>query len=88
MVIGIVYPAGIAQSVERRTLDREVGSSNLPAVLVVTLGKSLQRYVSPYQGVKMVPGKRGEGMNSSGPVWDVAKNMSHHLEVMVHTKVG
>ena len=71
---GIKYiPAGIAQSVERRTLDREVGSSNLPAVLVVTLGKSLQRYVSPYQGVKMVPGKRGEGMNSSGPAWDVAK---------------
>ena len=70
--IGLI-PAGIAQSVERRTLGREVGSSNLPAILVVILGKSLQRYTSPYQGVKIVPGKCGEGMNSSGPEWDVVK---------------
>ena len=32
----------IAQSVEHQTLGREVGSSFLPAILVVILGKSLQ----------------------------------------------
>ena len=66
-------PARIAQLVEHQTLDREVGSPNLPAILVVTSGKSLQWYASPYQGVKMVPGKCGEGMNSSSPVWDIVK---------------
>ena len=51
-------------------------------------GKLFLWRVRPDQGVKMVPGKCGEGMNCSSPVWGVAINLSHHFKVMVHTKVG
>ena len=53
-------PAGIAQLVERWALGHEVLGSNLPqAVPEVTLAVTLV-VASPYQGVKLGPGRDPE----------------------------